>query len=51
MDKDNDKIAILELHPWGLGWMKANAKKPRGMDTVVLDKDLSQSLIEDIKWF
>jgi hypothetical protein len=51
MEKDNDTIGIYELHRWGLGWMKAQAKKPRGMDTVVLDKDLSKNLIDDIKWF
>jgi len=29
MDKDNDKICIYELHRWGIGWTKVQAKKPR----------------------
>ena len=51
MDKDNDTIGIYELHRWGLGWMKAQAKKPRPLSSVVLDKQLSNEIIEDIKWF
>jgi hypothetical protein len=42
MEKDNDTIGIYELHRWGLGWIKAQAKKPRPMSSVVLDKDLSE---------
>jgi hypothetical protein len=29
MDQDNDKIGIYELHRWGIGWTKAQSKRPR----------------------
>jgi chaperone BCS1 len=51
MAKDNDTIGIYELHQWGLGWTKAQSKKPRSLSSVVLDEDLSESLIDDIQKF
>jgi hypothetical protein len=51
MEKDTDTIGIYELHRWGLGWTKVQAKKPRALDSVVLDDDLSTRVIDDIKKF
>jgi len=51
MLKDNDTIGIYELHRWGLGWIEAQKKKPREIDSVVLDKDITQNLKDDIKQF
>ena len=51
MKKDEDTIGIYELHRWGLGWTKVQAKKPRTLDSVVLDNDLANHLIADMKKF
>jgi chaperone BCS1 len=51
MNKDEDTIGIYELHRWGLGWTKVQAKKPRSLDSVVLDNDLSTQIIADMKKF
>jgi len=37
MEKDEGKIGIYEQHRWGIGWMKAQVKKARGIESVVLD--------------
>jgi hypothetical protein len=49
MQAENDNINIYELHRWGLGWTKVQSKKPRTLDSVVLDKGLSDMLCKDIK--
>lgn len=51
MEVDDGRIGIYELHQWGIGWNKAQTKKARDIDSVVLDKDLSEELIKDIKNF
>lgn len=51
MVKDEGKIGIYEQHRWGIGWNKAQSKKARGMDSVVLDQDLASELVEDIQKF
>jgi len=42
MKKTDDTIGIYEQHRWGCGWVKIQAKKPRSMDSVVLDADLKE---------
>jgi hypothetical protein len=49
--KDDGKVAIWEQHRWGLGWTKAQAKRARPKESVVLDKNLADELIEDITAF
>ena len=49
--KESNKIGIYELHRWGLGWTKVQSKTPRGLDSVILDKQLATDIIEDIKKF
>ena len=51
LSKDAEAIEILELHPWGLGWIAASVKKPRPMDSVVLDKNLTNQVVDDIIQF
>ena len=51
MKKESDLISIYEQHRWGLGWTKAQTKKPRELESVVLDSNLQQELIADIKRF
>ena len=49
--KDDGRITIWEQHRWGLGWTKAQSKKPRPSESVVLDRNIADSLIKDIKSF
>jgi len=51
VQKDDGLVCIYELHRWGIGWTKAQKKRPRGLDSVVLDKEKSLNLIKDIKLF
>jgi len=51
MSKDEGKIGIYEQHRWGIGWNKSQTKKARGIDSVVLDENLSSKLCKDIEWF
>lgn len=51
MNKDAEAIQILELHPWGLGWLACQTKKPRPVESVVLDKNLTDQIVEDITTF
>jgi len=51
MEKENDLIGIYELHRWGLGWTKVQSKRPRSLESVILDKDNANKLLEDIKHF
>jgi hypothetical protein len=40
MKKDEGMIGIYEQHRWGIGWTKVQSKKPRTLNSVVLDSDL-----------
>lgn len=51
MKTDHNKIGIYELHQWGIGWTKVQSKKPRPLESVVLDSDISQMLMGDIDKF
>lgn len=51
MKKDSDMISIYEQHRWGFGWTKAQTKKPRELQSVVLNSNLQEEMIEDIKRF
>lgn len=51
MEKDTDKVGIYELHRWGLGWTKVQSKRPRPLESVILDKDNAEKLLDDIKHF
>ena len=51
MQKESDLISIYEQHRWGLGWTKAQTKKPRELESVVLNTNLQDELITDIKRF
>lgn len=51
MEKDEGKIHIYELHRWGIGWTKVQSKKPRTLESVILDKGNAHKLLDDIKQF
>ena len=50
-EKDKEKISIYELHRWGNFWTKVQMKKPRPIESVILDKNNAQMLCDDIKVF
>jgi mitochondrial chaperone BCS1 len=50
MKKEHNKIAIYELG-WCELWFKKKSKKPRAIESVVLDSDLSERICNDIKKF
>lgn len=51
MKKDEGMIGIYEQHRWGIGWTKIQSKKPRAMESVILDTGLKDKIIADIKKF
>ena len=50
MKKEWDKIAIYELG-WMQMWFKRKSKKPRSLESVILDSNLAESIMADIKNF
>lgn len=48
MDRETNLISVYELHHWGIGFYKVCSKRPRSLQSVVLDQDNSQFLINDI---
>lgn len=51
IEKETDLIGIYELHRWGLGWTKVQSKRPRPLESVILDKDNASKLLEDVRHF
>jgi chaperone BCS1 len=51
IEKETDLIGIYELHRWGLGWTKVQSKRPRPLESVILDKDNANRLLDDVKHF
>lgn len=48
LNKDEGLLCIYELHRWGIGWTKAQVKKPRNLDSVVLDRKMADKIKADI---
>lgn len=51
MEKDSSLTNIYQVHRWGIGWEKCQQKRPRQIESVVLDSNISDVIIEDIKKF
>jgi hypothetical protein len=51
IEKETDLIGIYELHRWGLGWTKVQSKRPRPLESVILDKDNAKRLLDDVRHF
>lgn len=39
------------MHRWGCGWEKCNQKRPRTLESVILDTNIAEKIIEDISKF
>jgi chaperone BCS1 len=44
-------LSIYELHHWGLGFTKVASKRPRSIESVILDQDISEQVMNDMKQF
>jgi len=44
-------LKIYQAHMWGGDWVECQQKKPRPLDSVVLDTDIAQTVIGDMKRF
>ena len=51
MEKDDKNTNIYEVHRWGLGWEKVHAKRPRSMESVILDSTIAEDVAQDISKF
>lgn len=51
MDKDTNLISIYELHHWGIGFHEVAKKRPRSIESVVLEKDMSKYIVDDVREF
>lgn len=49
--KDDKSTNIYEVHRWGLGWEKVLQKRPRAMDSVILDSTIADEIAADIQKF
>lgn len=48
---DNNLTSIFTVHRWGYWWEKASQVKPRSIDSVILDRNLTAELLEDARKF
>jgi hypothetical protein len=51
MSLEEDKVTYYEMHRFGAGWTKQLVKDARPLDSVILDGDITEKLISDIKMF
>merc|ERR1719240_1237711 len=51
-EEEADELTVFVLNDmWGGSWEKALSKKPRAIDSVILDRDLAASLLADAREF
>ena len=51
MDQDKGLLGIYQVIPWLQAWVKMITKKARSLNSVVLDQDIAESLLNDIQKF
>ena len=51
LDKDKNLTHVYALRPYGASWEKVQSKKPRSLSTVILDSNIAEEVISDIKNF
>lgn len=51
MENEQGLLGIYQVGGWSSMWVKVMTKKARTLDSVILDTDLSEQLITDIKEF
>lgn len=50
-EKDSTLVNIYQVHRWGGEWEKCLQKRPRKMDSVILDSDIADRITSDINRF
>jgi len=51
-DEQQDELSVFVINDmWGASWEKALSKKPRSIDSVILDEDLAEGLLADARDF
>jgi chaperone BCS1 len=50
-EKENNLLKIYQVHRWGDQWEECQQKKGRTLDSVVLDSNVAETVINDIKRF
>ena len=50
-EKDSSLTNIYQVHRWGIGWEKCQSKRPRTLDSVVLDSNIADEIIKDVEKF
>jgi BCS1 N terminal len=50
-EKETEMMKIYQVDRWGESWEECQQKKPRSLDSVVLEGNIAQDIIADIKRF
>lgn len=50
-EKDTSLVNIYQVHRWGGIWEKCQQKKPRALNSVILDSNIADTVISDINRF
>ncbi|CDW85975.1 mitochondrial chaperone bcs1 [Stylonychia lemnae] len=50
-EKDTSLVNIYQVHRWGGSWEKCQQKRPRALNSVVLDSGIADNIIQDINKF
>ena len=50
-EKDSSLVKIFQVHRWGDMWEECQQKKPRTLESVILDSNIAETVVNDIKKF
>jgi mitochondrial chaperone BCS1 len=50
-EKETNLVKIYQVHRWGDMWDECQQKKPRSINSVILDSNIAETVVEDIKRF
>ncbi len=50
-EKETEMMKIFQVDRWGMGWEECQQKKPRPLESVVLEGNVAEDIISDIKKF
>jgi hypothetical protein len=50
-EKETEMMKIFQVDRWGEGWEECQQKKPRPLESVVLEGNVAEDIISDVKRF
>jgi chaperone BCS1 len=50
-EKETERMKVFQVTKWGRSWEECLQKKPRSIDSVILDGNIAEEVIADIKRF